>query len=84
MNKESNILEVLKKDLIVNEVQLSQKIKVDEETHQSLIFLEDCGIPMNVIIKEALSTWRKKGVIGIASEIKKQAKNIKNDDGIKE
>lgn len=71
----SDILENLKKDLIVKEVILSQKIKLDEETHESLIYLENCGIPVNKIIKEALSTWRKKGVIGIAKEIEKQTKS---------
>lgn len=74
-NNKDSLLDTLKKDLVVKKVPLKEKIKVDEDTFNALNYLNKKGLPIETIIEEAISTWRKKGVVKIAKDIQKEEEN---------
>lgn len=68
----SSTLENLKKDLVKKEVALTIKIAVDEDVAKALDFLESNGLKKSDIIVDSLGQWRRKGVVGIAKDVKKE------------
>ncbi len=80
----SKLLSAIKQELVKKQVPITEKINVDEETHNALSFFKSQGINTSDIIQEALKTWRRKGVISLANDIKKEleglSKNSKKEE----
>jgi len=72
----SKLLSAIKQELVKKQVPITEKINVDEETHNALSFFKSQGINTSDIIQEALKTWRRKGVISLANDIKKELEGV--------
>jgi len=77
----SKILNEIKGELVRKEVVIKDKIMVEEDTYEALVFFKEQGISVSDIVKEALGTWRRKGVVGLSNVVKKElAGDYKNDE----
>jgi len=72
----SKLLSAIKQELVKKQVPITEKINVDEETHNALSFFKSQGINTSDIIQEALKTWRRRGVISLANDIKKELEGV--------
>lgn len=71
----SKLLSEIKQELVKKQVQIKDKISVDEDTFHALTFFKEQGINTSDIIQEALKSWRKKGVVSLANGVKKEIEN---------
>lgn len=71
----SKLLSEIKQELVKKQVQIKDKISVDEETNMALEFFKEQGVSTSEIIREALGSWRRKGVVNLANNIKKEIEN---------
>ncbi len=71
----SKLLSAIKQELVKKQVPITEKINVDEETHNALSFFKSQGINTSDIIQEALKSWRRKGVISLVNGVKKEMEN---------